>query len=1188
MRYLFGAYSLDTQLYELRQAGEALHLGPQVFNVLAYLLAHRDRVVSRDELFEQLWPGQYVTDDALGRCIRALRRVLGDDSRTPTYIATVRRRGYRFIAPVQEQSLEPPDVEDLATPFSQPTLLPSATDLEARQQPESLVAAEEDNPPSPERAPSPAYSGEYKQVTVCAGVVASASDLAARLGPERMHDLMQMMYAALQQIMHQYEGVLIEFSGDGFLGLFGAPVAQEDHAQRAVLAALALHDRLRETCKEQGLLAGETPALCLGLHTGRVLVDWLGDDPQRLYTAAGETTEVALQLRQLAAPGSVLISEATQRLAHESARCEPHGGIEIGNAHLAMPVYSVREITRLRSGVMGHGARARTPFVGRQRELALLHERLDAAQAGHGQVVGLVGEPGMGKSRLLVEFRRGLAGKPVRYSEGHCLAFGGATPYLPVLDLVREVCGITQADRRDAITAKVHQRLQEAEIVSAEAAPLVLQLLDIAVETGALTTLSASARKARTFAFLRQLFLHESQQQPCVIVIENLHWIDATSEEWLTSLVERFVGVPMMLLTTYRPGYRPPWSTPSYATQIALPQLWPDESRALVLSAPRSASLPEALVHDILAKAEGNPFFLEELVLHVLEQGIEHPPLRVPETLQAVLAARIDRLTPEAKRVLQTAAVIGMRIGFSLLQTVVGDSEEELHKQLDALRTAELLYETASLSDGSYTFKHALSQEVAYESLLRSARQSYHRRIAEVLEVQFPETAETRPELLAHHYAEGGLLQQAVVYGRRAGEEARKRFARVEAVAYLTTALERLACLPDTPERGRQELKAQLTLAHVLTGLKGYAAPETARAYARARDLCEQMGETSTPYLVALRGLFRAYNIGGDLPRTGEVSETFMRLAQAQDDPAPVLAAHRGLGDFLFCRGEFFRARQHLEQSLVGAERIPTYQLSQFGVAPEPGLGLLAETLWMLGYVDQALEKSKEALTLASNALTLANALQSAGMVRLLRREPKSAWELSDEMVVLTTEHGLSQQLARGLMARGIAWSRQGHREEGLAQIVDGVTAYRATGAGTRLTWFLGWLAEAYGCAGHFEEAQLTLMEAMGRIAKWGECCFEVELRRLQGEMLLQQTMPDERQAESCFQQAMSIAQQQNAKSWELRAATSLARLWQSWNRRQDAYDLLSPVYESFTEGFDTADLIDAKVLLNELVAGRA
>jgi class 3 adenylate cyclase/DNA-binding winged helix-turn-helix (wHTH) protein len=667
MRYVFGGYSLDTQCYELRRAGELIPLGPQVFNVLAYLVAYRDRVVSRDELFARLWPDQFVTDDALERCIRAARRALEDRPEAPRYITTTRGRGYRFIAPVQERPHTSPEDGMLTTvPGQSIPPPPSVAGGDGLPPvPVPTVSGELQRPSEEFRPPS--LAGEYKQVAVLCGGLADALALAGRLGPEAMHRRMQTVFTVVQQVLHRYAGSLIEFGGEGFVALFGAPVAQEDHAQRAVLAALALHAHVGASAPDLSQAPAEPLVLCLGLHTGRVVVDRLGGDPQRLYTATGETTQVALRLRQLAAPGTTLLSAVTQQLVQENVLAEPRGEVQLGASQAPVPMYGVRGIAHQRSGVVGHGARARSPFVGRARELALLQERLDAVVAGQGQVVAVVGEPGMGKSRLLAEYRRRLVGREVRYVEGHCLSYGSATPYLPVVDLVRQLCRMTPGEQHEAITTRVHDRLQQADLDPDEGVPLVLSLLDIPIETERLTQLSPPERKARTFALLRHLVLHEAQRQPCILTVENLHWSDATSEEWLTSLVERLAGAALLVLVTYRPGYQPPWLAHSYATQIALSRLWDGDSRTVLQAVLRTAPVPETVVREIITQAAGNPFFLEELAWNVIEHGGGPPaPPAVPEAIEAMLAARIDRLPPEEKRLLQTAAVIGMDVAVPL------------------------------------------------------------------------------------------------------------------------------------------------------------------------------------------------------------------------------------------------------------------------------------------------------------------------------------------------------------------------------------------------------------------------------------------------------------------------------------------------------------------------------------------
>ena len=541
MRYVFGDYSLDTQRYELRRAGECIPLGPQVFNVLAYLVAHRDRVVSRDELFARLWPDQFVTDDALGRCIWAARRALEDRPEAPRYIMTTRGRGYRFIAPVQEQPHGLP--EDGASTMVPAQRIPQPLSVAGREgplPPVSLPMGSGELDGLSETWRPPSLAGEYKQVTVLCGGLADALELARRLGPEAMHRHMQMMFTVVQQVLHRYAGSLIEWSGEGFVALFGAPVAQEDHAQRAVLAALALHAHVGTSASDRSQAPAEP--LALGLHTGRVVVDRLGGDPQRLYTAAGETTQVALRLRQRAAPGTILLSAATQHLVHEHVWVEPRGEVQVSAAHgvrVQRPGHRPPAVGGRRSrhagaqSLRGPGAGARAPAGAFRR-----------SESRTGQVVAVVGEPGMGKSRLLAEYRHRLVGRR------------GAV-YRGTLSVIRQCHALSAASgsrapalydppgaSHDAITANIHRLAAQADLDPDEGMPLVLSLLDIPLATERLVQLSPPERKARTFALLRHLVLHEAQRHPCILTVENLHWSDPTSAEWLMSLVERLAGAP--------------------------------------------------------------------------------------------------------------------------------------------------------------------------------------------------------------------------------------------------------------------------------------------------------------------------------------------------------------------------------------------------------------------------------------------------------------------------------------------------------------------------------------------------------------------------------------------------------------------------------------------------------------------
>jgi DNA-binding winged helix-turn-helix (wHTH) protein/class 3 adenylate cyclase/tetratricopeptide (TPR) repeat protein len=774
MRYGFGDWVLDTLRYELQRAGEVVPIRPKVFQVLAYLLTHTDRVVSKQELLEQLWPGQFVEEATLNSCVMALRKTLGDSGQTPRLVHTVRGRGYRFVAPVEEGEQVPLAPRLLSGP------------LPAAERPGDRWGTASGRDTSAAAVPS--VEGELKPVTVLCCAPVDAPTLAAHLGPEALYHLLQAWMTLAQEVVLHYDGTMIHSTGEDFTALFGAPAAQEDHARRAVLAALDLHRRLRTHPALHAYVPGGAFTVRMGVHSGLVVAGALGSEAHRLYTAVGAPTHLAMRLRQHAAPGTILMSAATYGLVQREVQSETYGTLDM--AGMSMPVYTVRGLQQRRAGVAGHGTRVLSHFVGRERELALLHACLTQVAQEQGQVVGIVGEPGLGKSRLLYEFRQSLGGQAVTYYEGHCLPYGQSTPYLPVRDLLQQYCGISETDHPEAITATVSRCLQEAGLGPEEALPVLLQLLDVPVVATSFTQLSPEARKARTFTVLHQVSRYAGQRQPLVLAVENLHWIDAISEEWLTTLVERLASTPVLVVATYRPGYRPPWLGQSAATQVALSRLTPRDSLTVVQSVLQTMSLPEGVHQEIVAKAAGNPFFLEELAWTIREHGTPHTPLALPATVQAVLASRLDRLPPAEKSLMQTAAVIGTEVPLPLLQAVSGLAEDVLQQYLRRLQTDEFVYETRLVPVPVYAFKHVLTQEVAYNSLLSTRRTRLHTAIGLAMEALYQERLAERYEDLAHHFSRGEAWEKAFIYLGKAGDKARQSYANQEAIAFYTQALE--------------------------------------------------------------------------------------------------------------------------------------------------------------------------------------------------------------------------------------------------------------------------------------------------------------------------------------------------------------------------------------------------------------
>ncbi len=649
-----------------------------------------------------------------------------------------------------------------------------------------------------------ALEGENKQVTVLFCDLAASTALADRIGPEAMHALLNQFFELALDEVHRYEGTINQFLGDGFMALFGAPIAHEDHARRGVLAALALQRSLQAHHAELGEAHDATCQFRMGLNSGPVVVGSIGDNLRMDYSAVGDTTNLASRLQQLAEPGTILVSESAGRLAHGYIRLQVLPPVEVKGKTEPVTPYRVIGAQPQRSPMVSRGERTLSPFVGRARELAVLDERFEQVQAGQGQVVGLVAEAGSGKSRLLYEFRQRLEAQDQRvtYLEGRCLSYGSRIPYHPVIDMVRDNCRITEADTPEAMVNKVHAALQEIGLDVDASAPYLLQLLG--VKAAAIAGLTPEAIRTRTFDTLKQMSLQGSQQRPLVFEVEDLHWIDTTSEQFLASLVEMLTGASILLLTTYRPGYRPSWLDRSYATQISLNTLTPQDAQTVVRSASQDRQLSEDVQQTVIAKAEGNPFFLEELTRAVIEHEELQADVSVPDTVQDVLSARIDRLPENHKRLLQTASVLGREFSPTVLSAML-DETDPLEGMLAELTRLEFLYQRPAADESLYVFKHALTQEVAYESLLTTSRQALHATAAQVLEQLYASRLDDAYDRLAYHYARTNNAIKAVTYLTAVADKAARAYAHSEAVASYQEAIRHAERLPED-DRDRRGL----------------------------------------------------------------------------------------------------------------------------------------------------------------------------------------------------------------------------------------------------------------------------------------------------------------------------------------------------------------------------------------------
>ena len=670
--------------------------------------------------------------------------------------------------------------------------------------------------------------------------------------------------------------------------------------------------------------------------------------------------------------------------------------------------------------------------------------------------------------------------------------------------------------------------------------------------------------------------------------MEDLHWVDPSTLEFLSLLVDQGPTARILTLCTFRPDFSPPWTGRAHLTQVTVSRLPHHQAMEVIRQVAHGKSLPPEVIEQIVAKTDGVPLFVEELTKMVLESGLlqerdDHyeltgplPPLAIPATLHDSLMARLDRLAT-VKGLAQLGATLGREFSYELLRAVAPWDEETLQQGLHQLVEAEFLYQRELLPRTTYLFKHVLIQEAAYQSLLKSTRQQYHQRIAEVLEARFPGVVETQPELVAQHYTAAGCAEQALVYWQRAGQHASDRSAYLEAISHFTTGIELLKTLPETPEHTQHALPLHIALCAALLVTKGQAAPEVEQAYTRARALCQQVGEPSQ-LVPVLFGLLRYYFIRPQLHTAREIGDILLRLAQRVDDPALAVMAHWALGVTWLLLGALPTARQHLEEGIArytpDQRRTPVFRMgADLGVGCRTNA---ACTLWLLGYPEQALARLHEALALAralSHPYSLALARWYAAIVFQLRRDLPAVHEHAEATVALATEQGFPLWAAAGMSIRGWALVMQGQGEEGMAQLRQGLADYRATGAASAVPYVCTLLADVSTHLGHTEDGLQVLTEAHTLVEQQEERWWEAEVYRLRGVVLLRQPGAPQAEAEAWFHQALDVARCQEAKSLELRAAMSLSRLWQQQGKRAEAYELLAPIYGWFTEGFDTTDL---------------
>jgi class 3 adenylate cyclase/predicted ATPase len=1018
----------------------------------------------------------------------------------------------------------------------------------------------------------PTIDAERRQLTVMFCDLVGSTALSSRLDPEDLREIIAAYHRAVAEVVAEFDGFVAKYMGDGVLVYFGYPRAHEDDAERAGLGVVDAVGRL-------DVKSGELQAR-VGIATGLVVVgELIGEGASQERSVVGETPNLAARLQALAEPGAVVIAAGTRRLVGDLFEYRDLGAVEIKGLTAPVPVWQVLNPSAIASRFEALRGSALTPLVGRDEELDLLLRRWARAKAGDGQVVLVSGEPGIGKSRITAELEGCLHAEPHIRLRYFCSPYYEDSALYPFVDQLGRASGFAPDDPPAAQLEKLGALLARAAPPDEDVA-FIADLLSLpASGRHLLPNLTPQRKKERTLEALIRQLEGLARRQPVVMVFEDAHWIDPTSRELLDLAIESVRSLPVLLIVTFRPEFQPSWTGQPQVTMLALNRLDRRDRTALVAQIAGGKALPDEVIDQIAERTEGVPLFVEELTKSVLESGVT--PLGIPTTLHDSLLARLDRLG-SVRRVAQIGASIGREFSYGLVHAVSRLPEDELQAALGRLVASELVFQRGTPPDAFYRFKHALVQDAAHGSLLRNVRQQLHAQIADALETHSPELMDSRPELFAQHYAEAALVEKSVAYWGKSGHNSAARSAMAEAAAQFQKGLDQLALLPETRERQLRELEFCSALGAALTAAKGQAAPETGHAHARSRELWEQLGSPSeflrVPYQESAYHAFR-----GELDLALRLAEDLLRLSRQRNDSVGLVLGHLSSGRALLLSGKFASSRSHLEQVLALSDQRSLFQRVAAVVTSQALLGIV---LFCLGHPDQALARSNRAIAEGRrlglvHQGALAGSLSYGTMLLSLVGDNAVQDEWVEQLVALATKQGFPHWRAEGTIYRGWVKVKNGHVADGISLLRSGSTAYRTAGSDALVPYHIALVARACEIAGQIEEGLALLDDALQIVERTGECWLAAELNRHKGRLLLRQGHTEA--AEELYRKALSIAEEQEAKLWELRAAVSLARLRREQGRYAEAHDLLAPIYGWFTEGFDTQDLKEAKTLLDEL-----
>jgi len=1047
-------------------------------------------------------------------------------------------------------------------------------------------------------APLQVDTAERRQVTVMFSDLVGSTALSARMDPEDLRDVISAYQKCVAETVHRFDGFVARYMGDGVLVYFGYPQAHEDDAERAVRAGLELITAVTALKSRASLQTR------VGIATGLVVVgDLIGSGDTQERSMVGGTPNLAARLQGIAGPNMVVICDSTRKLLGNLFELEHLGPKDLKGISGPARAWAALRATSVASRFEALHATGMTALVGREEESELLLRRWLRAKSGEGQVVLLSGEAGIGKSRLTAALLEGVTAEPHTRLRYFCSPQHTDSAFYPIIGQMERAAGLVPDDTPQARLDKLDAMLARTS-TSAEDAALITEMLSLPNDGRyPAVQLTPEQRRQRTLDALISQLQALTRSSPVLMTFEDAHWSDPTSLEAFGRSVDGIATLRVMLIVTFRPEFDPPWIGRPHVTALTINRLAQREAGTIIDHLVGSHALPASIRQDIIDRTDGIPLFVEEMTKAVLEAESEDaveriaaavplPALAVPASLHASLMARLDRLGA-AKEVAQIGAAIGRTFSHSLLAAVARQPEVELESAIDRLIAAGLLFRQGVPPHATYLFKHALVRDTAYGTLLRRPRAALHARIADTLESQFPDVAERQPELLARHCTEAGLIDKAAALWGKAGQRSLERSALIEAAEQLTRALAQIAILPGTPALRREQIKLQVALITPLMHVKGYAASETKAAAERARVLIEQaetLGESPEDPLLLFSVLhsfwtanFVAFN--GDALR--ELAGQFLTLAEKQKATVPVMIGHRIMGSVLHT-GAFAEGRAHLDRAIALYDPAKHRLLAtRFGQDVRvAALSYRSWALWLLGYPEAALSDTSQALKDARSigqAATLMYALVHAWFTHIQCGNYAVANAEADELVSLAEEKGALFWKALGMSVRGCLLVLTGKAEDAVQLITSGMTALRSTESTLWMPLHLPYLARAYAELGQFNNACRCIDEAMTAAEKAKERWHEADIYRMAGEIVLMSPESDAAKAEAYFERALAVARQQQAKSWELRAATSYARLMRDLGQVKEAHDLLAPTYGWFTEGFDTRDLKEAKVLLDTL-----